>query len=95
MKTEHGTIGSSFDEFLEGEGIASEVSELATKKILAAMIQTEMEKCGISRAAMAKRMHTSRAQVQRLLDPENDSVTLSTMQRAARVVGRQVRIELV
>jgi len=95
MTMENGTIGSSFDDFVEAEGITGEVSERATKKFLAAMILAEMSKHGISKAAMARRMQTSRAQVQRLLDPENESVTLSTMQRAAEVVGKQVRIELV
>ena len=95
METEHGTIGSSFDDFLEGDGIAADVSRMATKRVLSAILRAEMEKRGISRTDMARRMHTSRAQVQRLLDPDNDSVTLNTMQRAAQVLGRQVRIELV
>lgn len=90
-----GEIGSSFDSFLAEEGLTHDVSRIAAKKLLAAMLAEEMRKHGVSRSEMARRMRTSRAQVQRLLDPENDSVTLNTMQRAALVVGRQVRIELV
>ncbi|MCE0505222.1 helix-turn-helix domain-containing protein [Roseivivax sp. GX 12232] len=88
-------IGSTFQDFLEEEGIAHEVRGIATKKLLAAMLEAEMQKRGLNRSSMAREMQTSRAQIQRLLDPENDSVTLTTLQRAARILGKELRIELV
>lgn len=92
---ENGSIGSSFDDFLEEEGLAHEVTHIAVKKVLAEMLKAEMEKSGMSQSALALKMQTSRTQVRRLLDPENDSVTLNTMQRAAQIFGREVRIGLV
>ena len=92
---EKGKVGSSFDDFLEEEGIAEEVSQMATKKVLAALIKDRMEVCKISKADMARQMDTSRTQVDRLLDPENEGVTLKTIQRAAQILGRNVRLELV
>jgi hypothetical protein len=91
---EKGSIGSSLDDFLEEEGIADEVAEMAVKRIIAASLERRMRELCLSKAAMARRMETSRAQVNRLLDPENDGVTLNTIQRAARVLGLRVRLEL-
>ena len=91
---ESGSIGSSFDAFLEEEGIADEVSRLALKKVIAAAIERRMQELQLSKTAMAKRMETSRAQMNRLLDPENEGVTLNTIQRAAKVLGMRVRLEL-
>ena len=91
---ESGSIGSSFDAFLEEEGIADEVSRLALKKVIAAAIERRMQELQLSKTAMAKRMETSRAQMNRLLDPENDGVTLNTIRRAAKVLGMRVRLEL-
>jgi hypothetical protein len=95
--TEHekGSIGSSFAEFLEEEGLADEVEEMAVKKVIAAALARRMEELQVSKAAMAREMQTSRAQVNRLLDPENEGVTLNTIQRAAKVLGMRVRCELV
>jgi antitoxin HicB len=93
--TEKGSIGSSFDGFLEEEGIADEVSEMALKKVIAASIRSRMEELQLSQADMARRMQTSRAQMSRLLDPENPGVTLNTIQRAAKVLGMRVRLELI
>ncbi|ACA21251.1 hypothetical protein M446_7032 (plasmid) [Methylobacterium sp. 4-46] len=87
-------IGSSFDSFLEEEGTREEVNEQATKRVLAWQIEQAMKEQGITKSVMAKRMHTSRAQLDRLLDPENDKVQLDTVKRAAAVVGRKVRLEL-
>lgn len=88
-------IGSSFDSWLQEEGIQEEVSAVALKRVLARQVRAAMEDGGLSKAEMARRMHTSRSQLDRLLDPENDSVTLTTLQKAATVVGREVRLELV
>ena len=76
-------IGSSFDSFLEEEGIREEVTEYAVKRVLAWQIEAAMKEKGISKNAMAKQMHTSRTQLDRLLDPENDKVQLDTVKRAA------------
>ena len=88
-------IGSSFDSWLREDGTYEEVSAGALKRVIARQVQGAMADCGLSKAEMARRMHTSRSQLDRLLDPENDSVTLTTLQRAATAVGREVRLELV
>jgi plasmid maintenance system antidote protein VapI len=89
-----GRIGSSFDEFLAEEGILEVCEEQAIKQILADQIIAAMKKDGLTKSAMASRMHTSRRALDRLLDPANTSVTLHTLQRAAAAVGRQLRLEL-
>jgi antitoxin HicB len=88
-------IGSSFDSWLREEGIYQEVTSTAIKRVLARQVEAAMKEKNLSKAEMARRMHTSRAALDRLLDPENDAVTLATLQKAAIVVGRQVRLELV
>ena len=92
---EKGRIGSSFDDFLDEEGIREEVHAQALKEVLAWQIEQEMKAAILTKTAMAKRMATSRAQLDRLLDPANTSVTLHTLQKAAMVVGRRLRLELV
>ena len=93
MKPEH--VGQSFSEFLEELGIREEIEAQAIKAILAERICAAMQQEGLTKTAMAARMGTSRRALDRLLDPENTSVTLHTMQRAATVVGRRLRLELV
>jgi DNA-binding phage protein len=90
-----GRIGSSFDDFLKDEGMYEEVTARAIKRVIARQLDAVMRDQGLTKAALAKRMHTSRAQLDRLLDPENDSVTLGTLARAAQAVGRQLHMELV
>lgn len=90
-----GHIGSSFDDFLDSEGIREEVEKRAIKRVLAWQIEQLMREQGISKSEMARRMSTSRAQLDRLLDPANDRVQLDTLQRAAAAVGRSLRLELV
>lgn len=87
--------GSSFDEWLKKEGIYEEVSATAVKRVLARQIEKAMEERRLSKAEVARRMHTSRAALDRLLDPQNGSVTLKTLYKAAAAVGRQARLELV
>lgn len=87
-------IGSSFESFLEEEGIRDEVEGLAQKRVIAWQIERAMKETGISKVEMAQRMHTSRTQVDRLLDPDNNKVQLDTLQRAAQAVGRTLKIEL-
>lgn len=88
-------IGSSFESFLDQEGIRDEVEGLAQKRVFTWQIRQAMEQAGLSKAALAARMQTSRTQVERLLDPDNNKVQLDTLQRAAQAVGRTLRVELV
>jgi predicted XRE-type DNA-binding protein len=88
-------IGSSFESFLDEEGIREETQDLAQKRVIAWQIEEAMKKSGIKKVEMAARMNTSRTQVDRLLDPANNKVQLETLQRAARAVGRTLRVELV
>ncbi len=87
--------GSSFDDFLKEDGIYEECTAGALKKVLAWQLEEEMKKKNITKKVMAERMETSRSQLDRLLDPEKTGVSLETMQRAASVVGRELRIDLV
>ena len=95
MKKRNKHIGSSLDDFLKEEGVLEETRALVLKETLAWQVQQEMEKNKISKVEMARRMNTSRAALDRLLDPGNTSVTLQTLTRAAHAVGRDLRIELV
>ena len=90
-----GKIGSPFDDFLKEEGIYEEVSARAIKRVLARQLDALMVDQKITKADLARRMKTSRAQLDRLLDPQNESVTLATLTRAAHAVGRNLRVELV
>lgn len=87
-------IGSRLDDFLKAEGIFEELQVEAIKEVVAWQLGEAMKKRKVSKASLAKLLHTSRTQVNRLLDPRSD-VTLSSLQRAAALVGRQVRLELV
>ena len=86
--------GSTFESFLTEEGILEEVTLAATKKVLAMQIADEMKRKGLTKAAMAAAMQTTRAQLDRLLDPDNDSVTLATLKRAAKALGKSLKLEL-
>ena len=86
-------LGSSLDSFLEEEGIREEVEARAIKEVIAWQLSQAMEKKHLSKSRMAQMMGTSRAQLDRLLDPNRD-VTLSTLARAATMVGRRLRVEL-
>jgi antitoxin HicB len=81
--------------FLREEGLYEECSASAIKRVLARQLAEEMKQKKITKTEMATRMQTSRAQLDRLLDPEKTGVSIDTMQRAASVVGRQLRIELI
>jgi predicted XRE-type DNA-binding protein len=87
-------MGSSIDDFLKEEGIFEEAQAQAIKEVVAWQLARAMKKKKISKARMARLLKTSRTQVDRLLDPKND-ITLSSLQRAAAMVGRRVTIELV
>ena len=87
-------MGSSLDDFLAEEGLLDDLQTQAVKEVVAWQLEQAMKKRGVSKAGMARLLHTSRTQVNRLLDPTSD-VTLSSLQRAAALVGRQVRLELI
>jgi predicted XRE-type DNA-binding protein len=87
--------GSTVDEFLAEEGMLEELRAVAIKEVIAWQIEQAMKKQKLSKNRMAELMETSRAQLDRLLDPKGGNVTLETLQRAAQVLGRELRIELV
>ena len=82
--------GSTFDSFLEQQGIREEVEAVAIKRVLAWQLSQAMQEQQKTKRAMAKQLHTSRSQLDRLLDPQNVSVTLDTITRAARALGKRV-----
>jgi antitoxin HicB len=86
--------GSTFDSFLEEEGIRQETEAVAIKRVLAWQLQQAMQKRQKTKRAMAKQLHTSRSQLDRLLDPRNVSVTLDTITRAARALGKRIIIRI-
>lgn len=88
-------MGSSFDRWLREEGMYEEVAATAIKRVLARQVEAAMKEKQFSKAEMARRMHTSRAALDRLLDPTYDAVTLGTLRKAAAAVGRELRLELV
>jgi len=95
MMNENPHIGSSFESWLDEAGIRSEVTAAAIKAVIAEQLLEEMKNKNLTKKRMAELMQTSRAQLDRLLDPDNGSATIDSLVRAARVVGRELRLELV
>lgn len=95
MKKLNKHVGSSLDDFLKKEGVLEETRTIAIKEAVAWQVQQAMVKDNITKVEMARRMHTSRAALDRLLDPGNGAVTLQTLSRAANAIGRSLRIELI
>jgi antitoxin HicB len=93
MRSEN--IGSSLDDFLEEEGILEEATARAQKRVLAWQLDQAMKQRGLTKTEMARRMRTSRAQLDRLLDPAHTTVKLETIERAAAILGKTLRIDLV
>jgi len=87
-------VGSSFEDFLKEDGTYEEITTQAIKRVLAWQIAEIMKAKGISKLEMARRMHTSRSQLDRFLDPDNDKVLLETVQRAASAIGKRIFISL-
>ncbi len=87
--------GSDFDEFLREEGILEEVTARAHKRLLAMQLKEAMVTSRISKVQLAEKLHTSRSQIDRLLDPDNTAVTLESLEQLANAVGKQLRIALV
>ena len=92
MKNKH--LGSNFDNFLQEEGLLAEAEATAIKRVLVFQIQKEMEERQLTKSALAKLMNTSRSSLDRLLDPNNPSVTLVTMESAAIALGKKLKIQL-
>ncbi|HEY1425716.1 MAG TPA: helix-turn-helix domain-containing protein [Caulobacteraceae bacterium] len=93
MENRH--IGSGIDDLLEKEGVLEEFQARAIKEVIAWQLGEAMKERKLSKRKLASLMHTSRAQIDRVLDPTNGNVTLETLQRAAAIVGRKVQVELV
>lgn len=87
-------IGSSFDAFLEEEGLIEDVTVIAVKRYIAYQLAVKMSEENLTKVELARRMKTSRSALDRLLDPDNSSVTLQTLQSAAHALGARLRIEL-
>jgi DNA-binding phage protein len=94
-KEAKGRIGSSFDAFLDEQGIRDAVEGQAIKEIIADQLAAAMKEKRMTKVAMAEAMGTTRQQLDRLLDPSNQGVTLATLQKAAHAVGRSLTISLV
>ena len=88
-------IGSDFDDFLKEEGILELTEAAAIKKVLAYQLQEAMKHLHLTKTTLAKKMHTSRSALERLFDPENESVTLITLNKAAIALGKKLKVELV
>ena len=87
-------LGSSFDDFLREENLYEEATLAATKRVLAEQIRRAMEEQELSKTEMARRMHTSRSALDRLIDPANENVTLQTLDKAAQAIGRRLTVSL-
>ena len=87
--------GSTLDSFLETEGVLPEFQAKAIKEVIAWQLADAMKERGLTKTRLAALMHTSRTQVDRVLDPNDGNVTIETLQRAAAMVGRRVQLELI
>ncbi len=92
MKNEY--IGSNFDDFLVEEGLLAETETVAVKRVIAYQVEQMMKEQNLTKTEMSRRMNTSRAALERLLDPANQSITLQTLERAAKALGRRLQITL-
>ena len=92
MEKKH--LGSNFDDFLTEEDLLEQAEAVAIKRVLAYQVEQLMKEQNLSKTEMSRRMKTSRAALERLLDPANQSVTLQTLERAARALGKHLQISL-
>lgn len=95
MNAKKGPVGSSFEDYLAEQGTLEETTAVAVKRVLAWQLEQAMEDKQLTKSQMAKAMKTSRSQLDRILDPDNERIRLDTLAAAARAVGRQLRIELI
>ncbi|MBA2654649.1 MAG: XRE family transcriptional regulator [Gammaproteobacteria bacterium] len=86
--------GSTFDSFLEKEGLLEEAEAVAIKRVIVFELEKMMKKEHLSKVELAKRIHTSRSQLDRLLDPLNTSVTLTTIVKAAHAIGKKIKLTI-
>jgi DNA-binding Xre family transcriptional regulator len=93
MKRKNQHVGSSFDDFLSEEGLLADAEAVAIKRVLAYQLAAMMKDQRITKSELARRMRTSRSALDRLLDPQNASVTLQTLERAAQALGKRLRVE--
>jgi antitoxin HicB len=94
-KRDPGPRGSSFDDFLKECGIYEEVREAAAKAVIAWQLVEQMKTKKLSKAALARQLGTSATQINRVLDPKNEAVSLATLKKAAHALGKRLRVELV
>lgn len=87
--------GTSFDDFLKSEGLYDDVQNTALKRVLVWQLKEEMTRQSLTKVEVARRMDTSRSQLDRLLDPDNEKVELATLRKAAQAVGRELQVSLV
>lgn len=92
MRKQNGRIGSTFEDFLKEEGVYEETTAIAVKRVLAWQLTRAMQERQMSKNRMAKAMNTSRSQLDRILDPDNENVQLDSIIKAARVLGYELRI---
>lgn len=95
MNKDNPHIGSSLDEFLDESGIREDVEILAARKVIALRLVEALERQDMTKTELARRMHTSRTVVNRMLDPDNPGITLQTIDRASRALGLKLKVELV
>ena len=93
--SDKGRIGSDFDSYLKDQGTFEETQAIAIKRVLAWQLEQAMTEAKMSKNQMAKAMKTSRSQLDRILDPKNNKIQIDTLANAARVLGRELRIELI
>ncbi len=91
---EPGKAGEAFSDFLQDQGTYEATTQRAIKRVIAFQLASAMAQQGLTKVEMAKQLETSRSQLDRVLDPDNDKVSLAALSRAARVVGRELRLEL-
>jgi DNA-binding Xre family transcriptional regulator len=95
MKKKSRHVGSSFDDFLTEDGVLQDVEARAIKRVIAWQLDESMKRAKLSKAELAKQMSTSRSALDRLLDPENPSLTLGSLAKVAAALGKRLRVELV
>jgi antitoxin HicB len=88
-------FGSTLEDFLAAEGLLEEATEHAIKAVIAWQLKTQMEQQHITKAALARQLHTSRSQIDRVLDPNNDDVSVATLRKVAGAVGQKLELRLV
>ena len=95
MTRKKGRIGTSFEDYLAEQGSLDETRAIAVKRVLVWQLEQAMEERQMSKSAMAREMRTSRSQLDRILDPDNDRIRLDTLAAAANVLGLNLRIDLI